>query len=163
MRSLATLIKNHLLDLGIKVNVTVRQKRQEIHILLESNYFGDRTTLLAEISRCFDDLDNYLEVAKVYAFLFGQPLPIWSKKFKLTHHKLESIAHAEKESEKETVDPKEALDSSRNLDAVEASNGTTICDRFIVCGLGSLGQHSVFNLKKFAYGESPESLKTIQN
>jgi Trk K+ transport system NAD-binding subunit len=162
MRSLATLIKNHLLDLGIKVNVTVRQKRQEIHILLESTYFGDRTTLLAEISKCFDDLDDYLEVAKVYAFLFGQPLPIWSEKFKLNHHKLENIAYEEKEEEKETVAQKEALDSHRNLDAVEALTGTIICDRFIVCGLGSLGQYSVFNLKKFAYGEYEVKICAIE-
>lgn len=149
MRSLATLIKNNLLDLGIKVNVTVRQKRQEIHILLESTYFGDQTTLLAEITKCFDDLDDYLELAKVYAFLFGQPLPIWSKQIKLNHHKLGNITH----EEKETLAKKEALGSSRNFVAAEVSNSTTICDRFIICGLGSLGQYSVFNLKKFAYGE----------
>ena len=149
MRSLATLIKNHLLDLGIKVNVTVRQKLQEIHILLESTYFGDQNNLLAEITKCFDDLDDYLELAKVYAFLFGQPLPIWSEQIKLNHHKLGNITH----EEKETLAEKEALGSSRNLVAAEVSNGTTICDRFIICGLGSLGQYSVFNLKKFAYGE----------
>ena len=77
MRSLTVLIKNCLLDLDIKVNVTVRQKRKELHILLESTYFGDRELLVEAIRKCCKDIDSHIEVIRIYAFLFGYPLPQW--------------------------------------------------------------------------------------
>ncbi|MBD2175518.1 NAD-binding protein [Pseudanabaena sp. FACHB-1998] len=142
MRSLALLIKNCLLDLEIKVNVTIRQKRKELHILLESTFFGDRQRLLETIDKCLQDVDDHLKIARIYAFQFGQPLPQWIEIIDLDQPpestgkaKEEFIARIfEKEPEKE-------------------SEKVAVCDRFIICGLGSLGQHSVFNLKKFAYGE----------
>jgi|JFJP01.1.fsa_nt_gi Trk K+ transport system NAD-binding subunit len=141
MRSLAALIKNCLLDLGIKVNVTIRQKRQELHILLESTYFGDRQLcqlLVEAIAKCCHDFDyGDVKTVRIYAFWFGQPLPQWIEKIELA---VDEIA----------PDPEQKDSRSENL---ALNKETTIGDRFIVCGLGSLGQHSVFNLKKFAYGE----------
>ncbi|PZO38191.1 MAG: potassium transporter TrkA [Pseudanabaena frigida] len=142
MRSLAALIKNSLLDLDIKVNVTVRQKRKELHVLLESTYFGDRELLVETIGKCLVDLDKNLEAARIYTFLFGQPLPQWVEKIDLD---LDKIASNDKE--------KKDFSSEKSGANLESNIETTLCDRFIVCGLGSLGQHSVFNLKKFAYGE----------
>lgn len=141
MRSLAPLIKTCLLDLEIKVNVTVRQKRKEFHILLESTYFGDRQLLLEAIAKCCRDFDDQnCRSARIYAFWFGQPLPQWIEKIEFDREKIST------DSEKTDL-------QSVNPEANSGSNNETICDRFIVCGLGSLGQHSVFNLKKFAYHE----------
>ena len=136
MRSLTELIKNCLIDLDIKVNVTVRQKRKEIHILLESTYFGDRELLLEAIKKCFNDIDKRIEAVKIYGFLFGHPLPHWIEKIDITHDPLAVAGNPEIPIEKLGI-----------------NNEISMCDRFIVCGLGSLGQHSVFSLKKFAYGE----------
>jgi len=140
MRSLALLIKNCLLDVGIKVNVTVRRKQKELHVLLESTYFGDRQLLVEEITKCFTDIDDSLEAAKIYTFLFGQPLPQWVEKIDFSHPHRNPQDHLDKEKQSEP-----------NVDI--NSRETIVCDRFIVCGLGSLGQHIVFNLKKFAYKE----------
>ncbi|MEA5479504.1 NAD-binding protein [Pseudanabaena galeata UHCC 0370] len=143
MRSLAVQIKSCLLDLEIKVNVTVRQKPQELHILLESTYFGDRQMLLEAITKCCHDLDQRnFKAARIYAFWFGQPLPQWVETIEFDPDHL-SINNKEKET------PKPTINSGTNLGA----ENEIVCDRFIVCGLGSLGQHSVFNLKKFAYRE----------
>lgn len=148
MRSLALLIKNCLLDLEIKVNVTIRQKRKELHILLESTFFGDRQMLIETIDKCLQDIDDHLEIARVYAFLFGQPLPQWIEVIDLKRaHILEVVGE-------DLVKFPEQLELREfEKDIVRESEKVTVCDRFIVCGLGSLGQHSVFNLKKFAYGE----------
>ena len=83
MRSLTVLIKNCLLDLDIKVNVTVRQKRKELHILLESTYFGDRELLVEAIRKCCKDIDSQIKVIRIYAFLFGYPSPQWIEKVAL--------------------------------------------------------------------------------
>jgi len=139
MRSLAPLIKTCLLDLEIKVNVTVRQKRKELHILLESTNFGDRQLLVDAIAKCcYDYEDRNFKAARIYAFWFGQPLPQWIERIEFEQEKA-SEEITEKEQQKTTI----------NL----GSDHESICDRFIVCGLGSLGQHSVFNLKKFTYRE----------
>ncbi|BBC24901.1 potassium channel family protein [Pseudanabaena sp. ABRG5-3] len=140
MRSLALLIKNCLLDVGIKVNVTVRRKRKELHVLLESTYFGDCQLLVEEITKCFTDIDDSLEAARIYTFLFGQPLPQWVEKIELFH---------DKRNLQDQLDKEKQLDPNVDINSKEA----IVCDRFIVCGLGSLGQHIVFNLKKFAYKE----------
>ncbi|OYQ63686.1 hypothetical protein B9G53_15685 [Pseudanabaena sp. SR411] len=143
MRSLAVQIKNCLLDLEIKVNVTVRQKPQELHILLESTYFGDRQVLVEAIATCCHGFDHHnFKTARIYAFWFGQPLPQWIETIEFDQDHL-AINNKEKETSKPTTN------SGTNLNAESES----VCDRFIVCGLGSLGQHSVFNLKKFAYRE----------
>ncbi len=140
MRSLTALIKDCLLDLDIKVNVTVKQKREELHILLESTYFGDRELLVSAIAKCFADIDKRIEAVRIYAFLFGQPLPQWMEKIDFAPSQIAIQAN-----------PDFAVVTNK-INA-EISNETIVRDRFIVCGLGSLGQHSVFNLKKFAYGE----------
>ena len=68
MRSLTPLIKDSLLELNIKVNVMVRQKRRELHILLESTYFGDRELLLENLTKCLSEVDpRRIEAAKIYA------------------------------------------------------------------------------------------------
>jgi voltage-gated potassium channel Kch len=144
MRSLTALIKNCLLDLDLKVNVTVRQKGKELHILLESTYFGDRKFLIEAISKCFADLDQRIESTQIYAFLFGQPMPQWIEKIEFTHKETAASEHKDLQTEKRG-----------------AHNETSLGDRFIVCGLGSLGQHSVFNLKKFAYGEYEVKISAI--
>ena len=136
MRSLTVLIKNCLLDLDIKVNVTVRQKCKELHILLESTYFGDRELLVEAIRKCCKDIDSHIEVIRIYAFLFGYPLPQWIEKVALAPNEHTEAGNEEIQAKKLGI-----------------NNEVSMCDRFIVCGLGSLGQHSVFNLKKFAYGE----------
>ncbi|ELS32462.1 MULTISPECIES: potassium channel family protein [Pseudanabaena] len=153
MRSLAALIKNCLLDLEIKVNVTIRQKRQEIHILLESTYFGDRQSLVGAIANCLSDIDNRLESAKIYAFLFGQPLPLWIEKIVLSQ---DQISVASEETKTQPENPRIYAGT-----ALVSSNEITIADRFIVCGLGSLGQHTVFNLKKFSYREYEVKIRAI--
>ncbi len=152
MRSLALIIKNRLLDLEVKVNVTVRQKQQELHILLESTYFGDRQMLMVKISQCLDDFDRKnLQTARVYAFLFGQPLPQWNEIIYFSdegkHHHIHrnGYGNLDQEDNQEVNRPEKSVP----VPTVEPM----ICDRFIVCGLGSLGQHTVFNLKKFAYRE----------
>ena len=153
MRSLALIIKNRLLDLEVKVNVTVRQKRQELHILLESTYFGDRQILMEQISQCLDDFEGKnLEAARVYAFLFGQPLPQWNE---IIYFSDEGNHHHIHRNRYGNIDPEASLevDHQDYEQPVPAKVEPVICDRFIVCGLGSLGQHTVFNLKKFAYRE----------
>ncbi|MFN5611200.1 MAG: hypothetical protein ACK491_07060, partial [Pseudanabaena sp.] len=100
MRSLAPLIKTCLLDLEIKVNVTVRQKRKELHILLESTNFGDRQLLVDAIAKCcYDYEDRNFKAARIYAFWFGQPLPQWIERIEFEQEKA-SEEITEKEQQK---------------------------------------------------------------
>ncbi|MDX2256392.1 MAG: NAD-binding protein [Pseudanabaenaceae cyanobacterium bins.39] len=137
MRSLGVLIKNQLLESNIKVNITVRQKREELHILLESTYFGDRELLKQTILECCHgdlnfDIHKFTAI-RIYGFSYGEPLP----------ELVESLS-----LRPQPQPPEHQVSQKSNLE-----ENLTVCDRFIVCGLGSLGQHAVFNLKKFAYGE----------
>jgi Trk K+ transport system NAD-binding subunit len=169
MRSLAILLKNCLLDSNIKVNVTVRQKRKELHILLESTHFGDRQFLMQSVHQCFQDCSHGVldfdirkyDLARLYGFFYGQPLPEWIELIQLSHHHLASDSFkAEPKPDSGTVLAKslgiDADDYTINQESTtvkESEEKSVICDRFIVCGLGSLGQHAVFNLHKFAYRE----------
>ena len=159
MRSLTPLIKDSLLELNIKVNVMVRQKRRELHILLESTYFGDRELLLQNLAKCLSEVDpRRIEAAKIYGFSFGQPLPEWIEKIEIGHQHDKSINNNEINNEVDSSEQSPKTEITEIIDAnFDLSSGKNkvagISDRFIVCGLGSLGQHSVFNLKKFAYGE----------
>jgi hypothetical protein len=113
--------------------------------LLESTYFGDRQLLLEAIAKCCRDFDDQnCNSAQIYAFWFGQPLPQWIERIEFDREKIS------------TGSEEIALQSVKtvvNSEANSVLNNELICDRFIVFGLGSLGQHSVFNLKKFAYQE----------
>ena len=152
MRSLAPIIKNCLLDLDIKVNVTVRQKRKELHILLESTHFGDRQLISETIAKsCRDFGIRNCTAVQIYGFSFGQPLPQWSEKIEFDRDQIEVSTEAKEfSSKKQTLNPEITLDSK---DSNSTTKNEILCDRFIVCGLGSLGQHIVFNLNKFAYRE----------
>jgi Trk K+ transport system NAD-binding subunit len=157
MRSLAPLIKTCLLDLGIKVNVTVRKKHDELHILLESTYFGDRKILLEGLTQCCHDYDiSGFRSARIYAFWFGQPLPQWIEAIDLIHtysdnHYIDSDSEDDELSG--SAQPQFIEDTPQHIETNSPPKPEIVCDRFIVCGLGSLGQNSVFNLKKFAYRE----------
>lgn len=170
MRSLALLLKNCLLDSNIKVNVTVRQKRKELHILLESTYFGDRQLLMQSVKQCFQDCSHDFQdfdirkydAVRVYGFFYGQPLPEWIELIQLSHHSTGSnnpLAEPLGRYVDATLAKSSGVESddyalNQAAAAVkEPEEKSVICDRFIVCGLGSLGQHAVFNLHKFAYRE----------
>ena len=160
MRSLTPLIKDSLLELNIKVNVMVRQKRRELHILLESTYFGDRELLLENLTKCLSEVDpRRIEAAEVYGFSFGQPLPEWIERIEIGHQNdISANNDTNNDTNNNQIDSSEKSPKPENFDEdFDLSSGrnktTGISDRFIVCGLGSLGQHSVFNLKKFAYRE----------
>jgi Trk K+ transport system NAD-binding subunit len=149
MQSLAPLIKNCLIDLEIKVNVTVRQKRKELHILLESTYFGDRQLLVDAIAKCCHDFDmRDFNTVRIYAFMFGQPLPQWIENIEFAHDEIDPV-----DRDLQDIQFDKFINSEPNLEPNLGASHETIYNRFIVCGLGSLGQHSVFNLKKFAYKE----------
>jgi Trk K+ transport system NAD-binding subunit len=124
--------------------------------LLESTYFGDRELLLENLAKCLSEVDpRRVEAAKVYGFSFGQPLPEWIEKIEMPR---QSDTDTNNKTNPNGIDSGEQSPKAEIIDAnFDSSSGKNkvagISDHFIVCGLGSLGQHSVFNLKKFAYGE----------
>ena len=131
-----------------KVRITIKQKQKELHVLLESAHFGDRQLLLEEVTKhCLDFERGNCTSARIYAFSFGQPLPLWIEKIEFGGDRREVDGE-----EKESLSQKQSLNLEANLD-IDTIINNEVCDRFIVCGLGSLGQHTVFNLKKFAYQE----------
>ncbi len=158
MRALADAIKTCLLDANISVDVKIRQKRRELHkelhILLESDYFGEQITnqelVIEFLNSLFQHNEELLRgfnlqpyvLVRAYGFLCGQALPQWVEVIPLPHASNSHIQATTAGSELNLAQGSKVISTQSN-----------ISDRFIVCGLGSLGQHAVFNLHKFAYGE----------
>jgi Trk K+ transport system NAD-binding subunit len=96
---------------------------------------------------------------RLFGYQIGHPAPLWNR----------WIDIADSASETALPDPgifPEGLSLARNgttpaSDAAFPEDSSSV-DRFLVCGLGSLGQYCIFNLKRFALREFEVQITAIE-
>jgi Trk K+ transport system NAD-binding subunit len=114
-----------------RAQTTVDWQGGQLNLRFESADRLPPETLLAFVRRTLQTLRiDAVQVLRVYAYQIGTPIPIWTETLSL--------------EESEFPDAPIPVDST--LD-------TPLIDRFLVCGLGGLGQYSVYSLKRFALRE----------
>ncbi|WP_055075998.1 TrkA family potassium uptake protein [Pseudanabaena sp. 'Roaring Creek'] len=163
------LLNRQLENQGIKVEAD--QKDNCIYILLESKQIQDRKHLLDWIGKSIMDLgDDSIEIVKVYGYKLGDPFPSWVQQIELTRdYDLWKLPTKVNKSSVTSIDiakipkvnenNKVSLITQSSLEHNDRENALT--DRFLVCGLGSLGQYCVVNLKKFASQEADVCITAI--
>jgi voltage-gated potassium channel Kch len=107
----------------------------QLNIRFESAELPSQPRLLAFVRRTMKTLRvEAVETLRVYAYEPQNPLPVWTYQLEL------------KETKEGTIPAIEALEPSPAPDS-------HLVDRFLVCGLGGLGQYCVYSLKRFALRE----------
>ncbi|MEI6427838.1 MAG: NAD-binding protein [Pseudanabaena sp. ELA607] len=169
LNEVSSLLNNQLASQGIMVEVD--RKDNCIYILLESQKVPDQKHLLDFIGKGIVSLmDKSIETVKVYGYELGVPFPAWIQQIELTRraslwnngstrNKSSSIQVANRFLNNHVINNFNKRENSTAFlledKSIEVNIGEQISvDRFLVCGLGSLGQYCVLNLKKFAFGEA---------
>jgi voltage-gated potassium channel Kch len=108
----------------------------QLNIRFESADLPSQPRLLAFVRRTMKVLRvEAVETLRVYAYELHNPLPVWTYQLELK-------------------EPKEG-DTAPSIEAPEPppAPDSHLVDRFLVCGLGGLGQYCVYSLKRFALRE----------
>ncbi|NJR38072.1 MAG: potassium transporter TrkA [Leptolyngbyaceae cyanobacterium CSU_1_4] len=139
--AIATLLNRGLQ--GKNVIASADWQGEQLNIRLSSGALPSQSGLLAFVCRTMKTLQvEAVETLRVYAYEPSNPVPVWMRLMEL------------KESSEEDFE-EEGLDQSIQTEppplSVDASNASI--DRFLVCGLGGLGQYCVYSLKRFALRE----------
>jgi Trk K+ transport system NAD-binding subunit len=162
---IAVLLNCQLESQGITVEVD--RKGSDIYVLLEAKDIPDQQQLLDFIGKGMMNLgDKSIKIVKIYGYKLGDPFPVWIQQIEVKRGSplwARSIA-GDRSALPQTNSIQRTNARASELDrpplearAVESPS----CDRFLVCGLGSLGQYCVVNLKKFAFRESGVSITAI--
>lgn len=117
------------------INASVDREGTRLSIGFYTAQPVDRRYLIDRLSERLRLLDiQSIRLVNVFGYELGNPVPLWSYPLNL-----------------EELPPPSSAASSSPESAVEELGQQV--DRFLVCGLGSLGQYCVLNLKKFALRE----------
>lgn len=139
--AIATLLNRGLQ--GKNAIATADWQGGQLNIRFESEALLSQPRLLAFVRRTMKTLRvEEVEALRVYAYTAHNPVPVWMYQMEL---KVNGKEVNGKESDEETV---LSIDPPAPPAAAEA-----LIDRFLVCGLGSLGQYCVYSLKRFALRE----------
>ncbi|PSB13115.1 potassium transporter TrkA [filamentous cyanobacterium CCP2] len=115
---------------------------EQLNVRLFADRLPDQESLLASLHQQIQALDiDAVRSVRVFAYQTNNPAPTWSRSIALTEPPASSPASAS---------PYTLLMPSNSV------------DRFLVCGLGSLGQYSVLNLKRFAMRTSEIHVTAIE-
>lgn len=153
-QAIATLITQQLQPHGITVEVNRRDSC--LYILLASLNVPKQERSLQLIRHTLEDLDGcILTIAKVCGYRLNQSSPAWSAMIEI------GVCNLEQAPLQQLQQLQQSDAAIANLEPVNSLPAVT--DRFIVCGLGSLGQYCVVNLKKFADREFNVHITAIDN
>ena len=133
--AIATLLNRGLQ--GKNATATADWQGGQLNIRFEVDVLPTQPRLLAFVRRTMKTLRvEEVEALRVYAYTPGNPVPVWMYQMDLK---------GGKEGDEETVlsiDP-----------PAPSAPAEPLIDRFLVCGLGGLGQYCVYSLKRFALRE----------
>lgn len=90
-----------------------------------------------------------VQTVRIFGYREGEPAPIWSQSLDLASRG----AQAELLPAHSAQDAQQEAHSAPKYDTLLPTLDAPQIDRFIVCGLGDLGQYCVLNLKRFALRE----------
>ncbi|MBW4517083.1 MAG: NAD-binding protein [Timaviella obliquedivisa GSE-PSE-MK23-08B] len=137
--AIATLLNRGLQ--GKNATASADWQGDQLNVRLKADTLPSQTGLLALVHRTLKTLQvEAVETLRVYAYEANNPVPVWMYQMDLR----ESI-----EQDSEEGDPLSDLSASPTSSTASKAS----LDRFLVCGLGGLGQYCVYSLKRFALRE----------
>jgi Trk K+ transport system NAD-binding subunit len=134
-----------------------------LYVLLESDYVPDRQTMVALVSLGIANLDD-ATIAKIWIYgrPFGERFTTWSHKIELSSYPHGFQPYRSDSSVNNFLTAKKI--NSHTSDETPKSPNSQFqikADRFLVCGLGNLGQHCVASLKSFSSTENETKIIAI--
>ena len=133
--AIATLLNRGLQ--GKNATASADWQGEQLNVRLESDVLPDQTSLLEFVQRTMKTLRvEAVETLRVYAYETHNPVPVWMHQMEL------------EDSEDSGEEPSLLLNPPASPSSPDA-----LIDRFLVCGLGGLGQYCVYSLKRFALRE----------
>lgn len=130
-------------SLVLPQGITARAEQENgcLYVLLESTTVPEQQKMVALVSLAIGTIkDALFSQAKVYGRQVGNPFTDWSHEIVLNLQSNASTTDLEK-------------NQHSHIGKYPDNQPTNRVERFIVCGLGSLGQHFVVALKEFALQE----------
>ena len=139
---------------GKNIQVQVQSQAECLHILFEAKRLPDPDAMLNFVSQGMVKMgvESALYL-RIFGYETGQPFPQWLEQLYFVP---ESRSWMRANLPKLNTDSPFArvlasLPQGNTDSQLFSTTGEQRLDRFIVCGLGGLGQHCVLDLKKFAY------------
>ncbi|MBF1999605.1 MAG: hypothetical protein IGS38_02660, partial [Synechococcales cyanobacterium M58_A2018_015] len=142
--ALALLLGEALQTQGIEV--TSDRQRDCLNLRFRATGRLNPERLIAFVQQSLRTLQvEHITAVQVFAYRHDEPDPLWSQTVEWS---LDSGDQPPPEAE---LSPEAGLQEPEPENSAETSEvSAQLVDRFIVCGLGSLGQYCVLNLKRFA-------------
>ncbi len=141
IQNLVAILNTLLVHQGITVRSELEQKC--LYILLESATIPEQQKMVAVVSLAVSGLkDASCTTVKIYGRQIGDPFTAWIEE--ITLKKERTTATTQDLREKPADEP-----------------SVTRIEQFVVCGLGSLGQHCVISLKDFALQQFEVNITAI--
>jgi len=151
-QSIATLMQLALDSKNIQVRAVFHYPC--LHIVFEGKRAPDAEAMLSFVSQSMAKIGvERLLYLRVYGYEAGQPFPQWAERLFFQRTTRLWVRSGTKEAD----DRSSFARLLTNAERTDADDGDQLrvpefrTDRFIVCGLGGLGQYCALNLKKFAY------------
>ncbi len=139
---------------GKNIQVQVQSREECLHILFESKRVPDPDVMVNFVSQGMAKMgvESALYL-RIFGYETGQPFPQWLEQLYFVPESRSWMrANLPKSDCKSAFSQVLAsLPQGTTESQLFITTGERRVDRFIVCGLGGLGQHCVLDLKKFAY------------
>lgn len=124
-----------------------------LNIRLNANHVPDRAQLIATLQQQIQTLNlASLSTLRIFAYQPNNPTPLWSQSINLTVPSSPPPPITPSPHHSHHSHPPTTSDTLLSSDTL---------DRFLVCGLGSLGQYCVLNLKRFEMENSLVQITAI--
>ncbi len=125
------------------VSASVERAERGLNVQLYIQDKVDRRYLIALVSQKIRELDiSTIQLVNLVAYGANSSVPLWSYRLSLGQGQPTPFVPNRAEASGQTEPDR-------------------LVDRFLVCGLGSLGQYCVYNLRRFATDESDVSITAI--
>jgi Trk K+ transport system NAD-binding subunit len=140
------------------ISATAERENNYLYILLEATHVPDEQTMVALVSLGIINLDDpSITKIWIYGRPFGERFTAWSYKMDLTAGANGHIADNSLGNPAVTTKPK--LDAADEI--TENSPFGSQEERFLICGLGNLGQHCISALKSFSSAQNEMKIIAI--
>lgn len=156
--AIATLLNRFFQPQGITVSADWQNSQLNLRFTAANAF--DAASVIAFVQKYIERWQVESEVTvKLFGYQSSSPKPIWAKVLGLTEsvsqnsaadHSLFGVVEAVTEESTAVTDGITTKSTTTGTAEEIPVENMDLVDRFIVCGLGSLGQYCVLNLKRFA-------------
>lgn len=139
--AIAAYLTDELQFQGVSASVERAERGLNVQLYLQDNV--DRRYLIALVSQKIRELElQAVQLVNLFGYGVGSSVPLWSYRLNFGQGQ-------------------PTLFVPNRAEASGQPEPDRLVDRFLVCGLGSLGQYCVYNLRRFATDESDVSITAI--